>query len=600
MEDNKSDDDRESTQNADSAAEVKVEAPKTSSKTKKQTPRWLIGVAAGMGILILVLVIVLIAKLSPGKSSPVAGPAGPEAAVLDLSKINSAADIKAITGGQLQLDDVLVAPGASLALYNPAQHRMEIGFFRVMPPKEAQDQLGNVQSFSEISAMTPDVLFILSLKSGLTQCDPSVVERYQVFANKNLQGSPEYESIDFSDGSGIASLGCRLDQPAVIYAGFKRDNSPENDSGTAAQSRWDLQMSGPLVVVQSVNKVHYDSANAISVAAIWNRMDNIVEVGYFATELGPQDRMAIRNSKSMLVQPAKKPSVVVSLYLNKDVMELELSNVVKYGVTFYRDPSVGLDFAGTDGKEGFYYIVSPDKTSQLSGLRGSLGENEYIQGRLKHEANKIIDQVPCKFSWELVFDTPLIDLFSEPAESEETAVTKGGGGKEDQKEEENGSFARVSAGEARREFGTVIALFYSVENDLSVGFYADQLSAAEKEQIKKNKELWRYVNNKRPNMVMLFDFKRGSQDASVENLNSYTVYLARDKIGSFYFPGTYDQKSVTRPVDTLKRDEIKKLSGALKDGGTVSLRIKGEQIPKDSPTRFAWDVNVTAEVFQVR
>lgn len=594
MEDNKSDDSGKSAGDTEPESGAGAEGSKKGGK-KKPVPRMLIGVAGGLGVLILVLIIVLVSKLSSGKLGTAGSAGAPNIGLVDLSKINSAADIKSLTGGQLKLDAAAIVPAASLALYNPSQHRLEIGFFRNVPPKEVQDQLSNVQSFSDISAMMPDVLFILSTKANLTQCDPSAVERYQVFVNKNLQGMAEYVNFDSGDGTGIAALSCRLEQPAAVYAVLKRGNLQEQVAG---QAQWDMQMTGPLVMVQSVSRVHYDSTTAKSVAAAWNRMDDIVEVGYFAGELNTQDKAAIRAAKSIIAQTNKKPSVVISLYLSKGTTKLDLNNVMKYGVTFFRDAEAGIDFAGDEEKQGFYYIVSPDKTSQITGLRGSLGENEYIQGRLTHEANKIIGQTPCKFSWELVFDAPLMDVFYQPTE-EEVARTEEAM-EEPEKKDESTPFARVSAGESRREFGSVIALYYSVENDLSVGFYADQLTAAEKEQIKKNKDLWRYVNNKRPNMVMLFDFMRGSQEASIANLNSYTVYLSRDKIGAFYFPGSFDQKSIIRPVDSLKRDEIKKLSGELKDGGTVALRIKGDHAPKDSPTKFTWDVNVTAEVYQVR
>ncbi|HQH28868.1 MAG TPA: hypothetical protein PLP17_15855, partial [Oligoflexia bacterium] len=296
------------------AAASTADAAKTQEgKTKEsRIPRWFVTFSVVVVLLIVILLIVLFGRLSsgPGGSPEASAPA--ETFTFDLAAVLTPADIKVITQGSAQVDQALIVPAASYALYNPAQRRLEIGFFRTPLAREVLEQLAKAQSFSDLTQVSPDIMFLIALKKSGSACEQAEIERYQVFINRNPEGAPEYLSMEFPDASGIVTIGCRFDQPAVVYAALRQDAQQQVEQGPAVRVFWDLRISSPAVVVPVTAKVAYDSTNAAAVVALWNKMDNTIEVGYFPSTLGADDREMMRKNKSLLAVPQKKPVVTAA------------------------------------------------------------------------------------------------------------------------------------------------------------------------------------------------------------------------------------------------------------------------------------------------
>ena len=533
-------------------------------------------------------------QASPSSSTN-AGPV-----VLDLAKIQSPAEIVSKVSGSFSVNQSTIAPLFAHVLYNPMLRRMEIGFFRLPLGVEAQQQLARLQGFADLPAIQPDIMISILLKRDATLCDRNAVDHYSI-AIKNINAPPlPAQPVDLSltDNSGISVFNCRLDQLAAVQLEMAQQTFVQIAGKANTPVRWELKMSGPVTVLQAEAKIHYDSRKMVTTLAVWNKKDSVVEVGFFAVSLTPEEKNEIRSRRDLQAVNEKKPVIVASLFLAPGATELLAASVLRYGVTFYRNRAAGIDFPGAEDKQGFFFVVNPEKIGQLSGLQGYLIENEVIRGQLKHEAVKVLDQVSCKFSWDLLFDLPLVDVLADHSAEEIEAMKRLDQEAQQASKTDTGPYARLMIGSAAFEFSTVMGLYYSGEGDLAIGFYGYTLTAAEKEQVKKNKEFWRYVNNKRPNMVIFLDFKREAAEASLDNLISYTVYLHRDKIGSFFFPGGQDQLSFKKLAVEFAPDEIQKLIGALKTGGTVSLKMRGEHTSKTTANRFVWDVNSNIEIFQ--
>ncbi len=244
----------------------------------------------------------------------------------------------------------------------------------------------------------------------------------------------------------------------------------------------------------------------------------------------------------------------------------------------------------------FYYVPTVQTTDQLRNLGGYLREGENVSGSLVHEVQKRMGGIPIKFSWALDFNTPIINSEvsnPSPIQPGESPNLSAAGRRE-------APFAQATAGSVSIEFKESFALYYPEEKDVAIGFYSEALTDAEREKIRANRFLWTYVNNKRPNLVLFLNLRRSTTHAEPDALIDYTAYFYRDKIGSFYFPGSYDRRSFKRLSMEITQNELRKLQGALRDGGEIEIDLKGSTVSKSISVPFSWDVNMKVPIRQVK
>lgn len=494
---------------------------------------------------------------------------------------------KPVSGGSVQVADKTLSLETSFVLYDPIKNRLEIGFFHNVPRNTVAAQARTTRSLTELTSIRPDVLFVLNFQFVAEACSRDLITEFKVGILGNPGRFPDDLQLDLAEQlGGITSLTCQLSEGADVQAKFK-DELRVGDQTVVL----DLLLHDKIVVVKTQGSVRYSSRDAKATLALWDKKKGKLEVGFFPSRVSARDMAAMRKNKSLVGIPDRSPSVVASMELQKGARRLDLSSMIQYGVTFYRDPQLGILFPGAKDYVGFFYVVGTDKTRQISKLRGFLRDNDLIEGKLAHAEKKDIRDIPFQFSWDLDFDAAVMDVYGEGGdEDEDEGLSK----------KRKGPYAQITAGRAVMEAKTVLGLYYPSEADLAVGFYGFDLSDSEKEQVRRNRVLWAYVNHKRPNMVLFFNFNRSANQASLEDLLEYTIYFYRDKIGSFHFPGQFDSRSVKRLKVELGEKEIQELSGRLEDNGVVQLKLKGKHVSKRIGERFSWDVNISAQILEVK
>lgn len=477
----------------------------------------------------------------------------------------------------------------SLSLYNPVSSVLEIGFFREPLSDSVRSRVEQLSSIKELAGLQPDVLLILQLENGAEICSRDAVLDYRMLFPKGLGGIASGTEIILTQRKeAIVDLACTLRSGTQISALLKDEQ--EHD---AKSLQWDLSVEGMLKTTKKEHRLHYGSGSAKSTVAIWDKKSRRLEVGFFDGPVAFSEKQKMRKTKSLSVL-SKTPTVVLSMDLREENTKLQVSNLVNYGVRFYRNAEAGNLFPGKKDYVGFFFVAGGDRTRQIHRLRGFLKENELIEGSLRYTMKKELQEVPFVISWDLDFDAAVIDVFSEAgadAESESLAEVS--------LMNRKGPYAQIRAGRSMMEAKTALALFYPSEGDIAVGLYGFELSEEEKEKVRRKRYLSAFVNNKRPNMVIFLNFERSAKTANQQSLLEYTIYFYRDKIGSFHFPGQYESRSFTRMKVEIKPDEIEKLKGDLRDGGVLELKMRGSHLSKRIGERFRWDLNISAPIMSV-
>lgn len=487
-------------------------------------------------------------------------------------------DTLARVSGRIQSGETVIEPGAVYARYNRFHNRLELAFFASALPSAQQPLVTSLPTLTEVGTDKAQMLVTIGFDPEARKCEAALISSYGAHI-PGMRADFQFASVE----DGLVDLVCNFADGAKISGHLKQAVLRKETPFT-----WDLNFETRLIEKQIKPELNFGSTDANSILALWNNAADTVEVGFFGQEITAEDEGKVRALRTLTAIETKKPDVVLTLNLKKDTKNLVPGQITKYGVTFYRNEAKGLDFPGSSDKATFYYVVSGDESAPIAQLRGYLREKELISGHFQYSANKTIEDVPFRFSWDLKFDTLLVDANLE--ESQKQAQTA----------KASGPYAKASIGKVQIDLKTVLAFMYPEQNGLALGFYADPLTPAEVEQVKKKKFLWAYVNNKRPNLVVFFDFSPGQTQIKRENLLGYTMYFYRDKIGSFYFPGEYDQQAQKKLAVEIKADELETFSGNLANGQPVQLKFHGSFIPKEIGERFSWDLDTKAEIVEIR
>ena len=502
-----------------------------------------------------------------------------------------------VTSGSVSAGEREIMLTASFALYNPLRRRLEVGFYQKPLSLADRAEIKRVSTLDDVLSNRPDVVVRLDFNDKAQGCNKDQLRSYSVLLKSNPGGLPVADRYKFWESAfGIDEFECTFEEGSPLVAGFKQEAYKATRGGEMV-IRWDMRASGKIVFAAEEVSLQYASRTARAQVAIWNEEGNTVEIGFFQKRVPADERAEIRARKSMLALQNKKPVVVITLDLRKGEYKLSSNILTRYGVTFYRNADAEIDFPPDVEKVNFFYVPSAGVVTQFSSLSGLLKEREPLIGVMKHDAKKNFGKVPYRFSWDLSFDTPLIDVLSVSGRERRGAALRD---EIPTKEPAvSGFFARAAAGSVGVDFRSVFGLFYPRDGDLAVGFYAEDLTEKDKEAIRDKRFLWSYVNNKRPNMVMFFDFKRDEVKASPQGVLSLTTYFYRDKIGAFYFRGPHDRVSFKRQPEEMAPGEIQLLQGTLEEGSTLKVRMKGSRMSKRTNVKFSWDFNVTFPIKEV-
>ena len=498
--------------------------------------------------------------------------------------------------GVLQSADITLPARASFALYDRISDVLQIAIFSSEFNPAVATEAVNLKKLEMLSIQKPNAVFNISLRRGFEICDESAIESASVKLFSTMNGLPfDYEHTSISKDKELKEFRCDIKDSKTLKFSSSFTGSKEI-SGKTIPFYWEIETAARIEVPEREIDISYDSDNASSVLAVWNKSSNEIEIGYFNSKLLPEDVQQIRNAKSLHVSEKKPTSVVVSIQLRAEATELRHENVVGYGVSLYRMPELGMDFPGIEDKVNFYYVPSSSPTEQFANLNGLLQDKKTIGAKLSYLANKVIEDIPGRFKWNLEFKVPLLDL---DVESKDIRMEESYVGGENVADDDSNPMMRVMLDEDNKiEFKTVLAFYYPKENNLVLAFFVPQLSDAEKQGFRKQRSLWNSVNNKYANMLLLFDFKTGVKEASLANLLGYEMFFVRDKIGSFYFSGDMDKLSFARKVSELAPKEIRRLAGSLTNGQFVFFRIGGEK-EQQGILKAKIELNGSAEVWEI-
>jgi uncharacterized RDD family membrane protein YckC len=492
--------------------------------------------------------------------------------------------IESDVNGAIQIEELKIDLSASLSLFDPLTNRLQIAFFKEKLGEEVKDELAKITSLKSLVAQKPDLLIDIVFKPESTQCDKANINTYHVEVLKGAGGSEVEGRFDFSTSlDAIEELSCELERESLLSFASKRTTF-KADGGERIPIRWAVESNGAIQVGPLDTKVVLLDHMALSRVAVWNPDTRVIEVGFYAQAVAPEETLMIREKKSLFALERKKPFAIVSMDIAEGRTTFARESVSKYGITIYRYPDFGIVFPGARDSVSFYYVPTEMDDPRFEKIGGQIGEQRVVTGSLANTAEKSFSNIPFSFTWDLSFNDPLLNVFADAGSIAESGI--GADFKPDE------FYARIRVGDLTHDLTTAVALYYPEQGDIAIGFYAQPITDEDKKVILKNRFLWAYVNGKRPNFVLFLDMEPDFTNFSREEVKILTSTFIRDKVGEFYFPGVYEQKKFERAVADLGPEELRALKGDPRAGGTISLRLRGVRDSQKSSMRFAWAVNI--------
>jgi len=481
-------------------------------------------------------------------------------------------------GGFLKIGDEEIVMKDIVAVYDSFRERFRFYFFDEVLSDADEAKLKRKISVGFINSLSPFFSVELGAKRGSEVCDKDTL-RYQRYERKGkkLKFSAE------SEKKLIKSFHCRILQESKISAHFVKSLQNEEDPEV-----WDIQFNTELFISNEKESITFDSKNSKDIFAFKNISDegfDTVQIGFFEEELDDESKQLITDSKSFFVEGVQKPQAYASFDLAPDSEQFDLESIVKYGIVIFRDEAQGIEFPGEEDSISIYEIPNEQNASFLTEISGDLNDLSEIYGTMSRKMKYFIGTTELELNWRIDLDSLLNDFTIEPEEKEE--------------EQEQGDFCRITSDGVELKLDHPVALYYPSEKDIAIGFYFEPLEDSEKMKVRKNRLIWNYVNDKRPNFVVFLDFKRDSEELSIDNLISYSVFLLRDRHGRLYFPGSHDRIQFKRIDVEIEKGEIGKLIGVFQDGEKLWLRMKSKRTSKRTNLEYFWNLNTEVELMDV-
>lgn len=236
-------------------------------------------------------------------------------------------------------------------------------------------------------------------------------------------------------------------------------------------------------------------------------------------------------------------------------------------------------------------------------INGTLKAGKAIEFELIGSQKERSDIIPLPSArWNMLFSSRLQSL--DQVESEEQLVVsqKAAGLLEPSLENKRlpietvnvrSTSGRISAWSTNADIVDSIAFYRPKYRRLDVGLFSSKLSEAERKEFMRRKDLFTNVLGKQPKMILSISYHSKVFKNEIDSVDAYVIYLIRDTQNDFHFPGTSNRKTFRRSSALLRSGEISNLSGAFREGSTISGTVKGGgEIDQIS---YKWNIDFSAE-----
>lgn len=518
----------------------------------------------------------------------------------------------------------------SVLLYNDATSVLDVGFYRSLPASFNRELLSSVASLAEVSGERPDLLLSIRF-AGERGCDQGQIESATLTFNAAPKGftlaQPQVSLVAVGPGAaeaganalkpGLNGLQCRTAAGGRAQGSFAASPRLAFKDETLAVTL-DLTFNGPLIHTSVADEVFYRSAGAQDTVALLNGKKNQISVGYFSKPLPVSASEKMRTAHSLLAVPDQQPEAVVTFAYEPGTSKLSLERLKSYSITLYRSDRANKALPGSESSATAAFIGIPADQLATSRIQGTLGEGLVLSGAFSGSTTKQIDGRPFKLGWNVEIMTPLLDVAEAslggdaPATGEPTPLPS-------ETPPANATPAPTAAptttpGEffgdmpaaaesasltfdgTKLAFRSIVPIYYEDTGDLALGFFVDELTPAEIQEIQRRRLLQGGVKNRRPEMVIILDFRAGTQKLDDKALVGYTIYFYRDASGQLGFSGVHDSISFKRPAEKFSATDRFGASGSLARGAEVQLQLEGTSQGEKSPATFSWTLNSTITI----
>lgn len=525
----------------------------------------------------------------------------------------------------------------SVLLYNDATAVLDIGFYRSLPATFNRELLSSVPSLAEVRGERPDLLLSIRF-AGERGCERGEVDSASLTFNAAPKGFPlaQPQITLIAVGPGAADAGANALKPGLTGLKCRTTDSGHAEGSFAASPRLsfkneseivtlDLTFNGPLIRTSVANEVFYRSTDAQDTVALLSGKKNQISIGYFSQPLPVSASEKMRTSHSLLAVPDQQPDAVITFAYEPGTTKLSLDKVKSYSVTLYRSERANKALPGSESSTTAAFIGVPTDQLAASRLQGSLGEGLVVSGAFAGTTTKQIEGKPFKVGWNIQIMAPLLDVAeaslggdtvtvveptaaaATPAPSatpaaiataapQPTALPSATPGEFFGDMPAAAQVASLTFDGTTLAFRSIVPIYYEDTGDLALGFFVDELTAAEIQEIQRRRLLQGGVKNRRPEMVIIFDFRAGTAKLDDKALVGYTIYFYRDASGQLGFSGVHDSISFKRPVEKFTATDRFGANGSLTRGAEVQLQLEGTSQSEKSPAAFKWSVNTAVTV----
>ena len=497
--------------------------------------------------------------------------------------------------GSLLIDGRRTSFSDVVFIYYPFVGRIEVGFYPKKLSLELKQKMIGLQSLHNASNdIKPVAVFTLHTEPGVTVCTTSGVKSWSVRFYANGKNIEKGAFFDFKNATGgIVGLACQLKMGSPFSFEVSQSTSKQA-AGKRQEFSWDLTASGPVYVLATKPKMSFNSKSYWQLG-LWDKENKSLGVGFFRERLNAEERLLVRENRDLSAVAGKKPDFKVSFEVVDGVTDFRRTNLRSFGVHFMRsegNDGRGFSFPGEKEEIGLYEIVSSEPSASLEDVSGYLFEAESVKATLKGSQEKEIEGSKVVFDWDVSLSSPVIDVLSEPVSSVvfdpdlakiNRAVPQETGG-------------TIEAGKASAKIVDAMALFYPSEGNLVLGLYTSKLSDKHKKLIVRNKGVWQRSRVPSPNLVITLELKKGETTFSRSTINKLRFTFVRDRLGDFFFPGTYDRATIKKETKDFSDANLPYVAGLAENAGNIAMRINGSHVSQKSGLAFSWKLEVSEAI----
>lgn len=306
--------------------------------------------------------------------------------------------------------------------------------------------------------------------------------------------------------------------------------------------------------------------------AVFHRKTHQLEIGFFRELIEPVNEEAIRTADTLEAVPGLAPDAILAITFTSDSHSCNMASVAEYHLTvFRRDESLGLPAERvTFPVRRVGDAAGRSASLALDSLTCGFTQGDKVTAAFRGSKQlQVRDETP-KLSWELDFDGFLIGPSGQPGVSFRSSDSK-----------------------------TSLALWNPQTAELSVGFFADELSMSTREKIRRS-GTFQDETNPRPDAVFAATLT-DKTELSTNALKTYGMLFYRGRAGAVAFTGESDEAGLFFVPNATGGGTLEGFGGQLKERtyitgtfrNTIIKNIGGKDIP------FDWDVRFNTFVMDV-